>query len=812
MKKIPLLLLFLLITLSSWAADADRQVTVTANGYSCQVSFLSPSIVRVTKTPVGNSIERPSMVVTMTPEENIRVSSGGDEETVVLKSANLTVTIDKSSGRITFSNSGETLLSEKSFSLEQRQDGADKGAYIASQTFSLDDDETIYGLGILQDGKMSRRGTHRYMIQNNTEDYQNVIQSIKGWCLYWDNYSPTNFDDDEEGMTFRSEVAEGVDYYLLYGNDVDGCVALMRQLSGQCPMFPLWTYGFWQSKERYKSLAETAGVVHKYRELGIPLDGIVQDWQYWGTHYLWNAMEFLGEGFQGAQDYIDSIHADNAHMMITIWSSFGPQTKAYKQMDEGGHLLDFSTWPQSGVDAEWPPRMDYPSGVRCYDPFSPEARDIYWDNLTRLFNMDIDAWWMDSTEPDNFNFSDDDFDHAVADGNATMRRLRNAYPLACVGGVYEHQRAAAANKRVFIMTRSGFAGQQRYGSNVWSGDVGSSWDVLRAQLPAGLNFTMTGNPNFNSDIGGFFAGAYNNGWNDGSGANNPLYRELYTRWLQYGLFCPVFRSHGTEVPREIYLYGKAGEPVYDAMVSTIKLRYRLIPYIYSLAWQVTSNAASYMRPLFADFKADKKTWDLNSQFMFGKSIMAAPIVEAQYTPEKTVSVDEMSGWDKAENAEQAPTLSDIDFSQPRQTTKYLPEGTAWYDFWTGQLYKGGQDVTIETSIASIPMFVRAGSIIPLCEDMQYTSEKPWDNLEIRVYPGDDASFTLYEDEGDNYNYENGAYTEIVMTWDDSANTLTIGARKGSYDGMIESRSFTVVTPDGNTKTVDYSGKKLKVKM
>lgn len=793
-------------------AAPDNGAEVTAGGYDCQVTFLSPTIVRVTKTPSGQDIERASMVVTMTPEENVKVKSSDDGETLTLKSSALTASIVKSSGKITFSTSDETLLEEKSFSLEQRQDGADKGAYIASQTFTLDDDETIYGLGILQDGKMSRRGTHRYMIQSNTEDYQNVIQSIKGWCLYWDNYSPTNFDDDENGMTFRSEVADGVDYYFMYGEDVDGCVAQMRELSGQCPMFPLWTYGFWQSKERYKSLGETTGVVHKYRELGIPIDGIVQDWQYWGTHYLWNAMEFLGDGFQGAQGYIDDIHNNHAHLMITIWSSFGPQTKGYKQMLEGGHLFDFSTWPQSGVDAEWPPRMDYPSGVRCYDPFSADARDIYWENLSRLFNMGLDGWWMDSTEPDNFDFSDADFDHAVDGGNATMRRFRNAYPLATVGGVYEHQRATSSDKRVFIMTRSGFAGQQRYASNVWSGDIGSSWEVLRAQLPAGLNFTMTGNPNFNSDIGGFFAGAYNSGWNDGSGARNPLYRELYTRWLQYGIFCPVFRSHGTEVPREIYLYGEAGEPIYDAMVSTIKLRYRLIPYIYSIAWQVTSNAASYMRPLFADFKADKKTWEMPYQFMLGESMMAAPIVEAQYTTEKAVSVDEMSGWDKSESNEEMLSLDAVDFTQTRQTTKYLPAGTSWYNFWTGEEYEGGQDVTIETSISTIPIFIKAGSIIPMCEEMQYTSEKPWDNLEIRVYPGANASFTLYEDEGDNYNYENGAYTEIPMTWNDKSNTLTIGARSGQYDGMIETRSFTVVTPDGTTKTVDYSGKKVSVKM
>lgn len=792
------------------SAKTETKIEVKAGGYTCTATFLSPTIVRVTKTPDGKAIEGKSMVVTMQPQENVKVSRKEDGTNLVLKSADLSVALEKATGRVTFSSEGETLLREKSFTLEERTTGADKGSYIAGQVFTLDADEAIYGLGILQDGKMNRRGTHRYMIQGNTEDYQNVIQSVKGWALYWDNYSPTNFDDDENGMSFRSEVADGVDYYFMYGQTVDGCISEMRELSGQVPMFPLWTYGFWQSKERYKSLAELTGVVHKYREQGIPLDGIVQDWQYWGSHYLWNAMEFLGDGFQNAQAAIDDIHNHNAHLMITIWSSFGPQTKGYREMAAGNHLFDFSTWPQSGIESQWPPRMDYPSGVRCYDPFSAEARDIYWNNLKRLYDMGLDGWWMDSTEPDNFDFKDSDFDHPVDGGKATMRRLRNAYPLACVGGVYEHQRAVSDEKRVFIMTRSGYAGQQRYGSNVWSGDVGSSWEIFRAQIPAGLNFTLTGNPNYNTDIGGFFAGAYNKGWNDGSAVHNPLYRELYTRWMQYGMFCPVFRSHGTEVPREVYLYGKPGEPIYDAMVSTIRLRYCLLPYIYSTAWQVTSNAQSYMRPLVADFREDKRTWDMGHEFMFGKSILAAPVVHAQYTPEKSVSVDAMSGWDKKENKDNFD-VANVDFSQPRSTTKYLPAGTRWYDFWTGKRYDGGQEVELKTTIDYIPMFVREGSIVPLGEEMQHTGEKKWDNLEIRVYPGADAAFTLYEDEGDNYNYEKGIYSTIDFKWNDRARRLTVETRKGEYPGMLTERRFTVKLPDGQEKTVAYEGKKVSVK-
>lgn len=798
-----------MLAAAALAAQAT-EVRVQSSKAMIQVTFYADDIVRISKTEGEQVNDQQSLVVTMRPQD-IKLSRKDLVDKVVLGSKVLNVIVDKKTGLVSFAAKNGNLLAEKNFAIERIESGADKGEYKVSQAFLLDDDEPIYGLGILQDGKMNRRDTHRYMVQSNLEDYQNVIQSVKGWGLYWDNYSPTNFDDDANGMQFRSEVGKSVDYYFMYGGSIDKTTSLMRTLSGKVPMMPLWSFGFWQSKERYKSLDETLGVVKKYRELGIPLDGIVQDWQYWGTHYLWNAMEFLGDGFQNAKGYIDEIKRQKAHMMITIWSSFGPLTKGYKLLAEKNRLFNFSTWPQSGIESQWPPRMDYPSGVRCYDPYAKESRDIYWQNLLRLDTIGIDGWWMDSTEPDNFDMAASDLDTKVGDDRtATFRSLRNAYPLATVGGVYDHQRATTSDKRVFIMTRSGFAGQQRYASNVWSGDIGSSWESLRAQVPAGLNFTLTGNPNFNTDIGGFFAGAYNTKWNDGSGARNPLYRELYVRWMQYGLFCPVMRSHGTEVPREFYYYGKPGEPIYDALVSAVKLRYRLLPYIYSTAWQVTHHDFSYMRPLVAAFPDDKRTWNLADELMFGQSILAAPVLKAQYTPEKVVKTDEMSGWDKKDNASEA-THADVDFSVSKTATKYLPANTKWYDFWTGKAYEGGRDVTLTTTIDYIPMFVRAGSIIPLGEEMQSTADCRWDHLELRVYPGANANFCLYEDEGDNYNYEKGQYAEIPMTWNDAKHTLVIGKRKGQFKGMLQTRKFTVVLPNGQKKMITYSGKQVSVK-
>ena len=808
MKRL-LTLLCLLASVALVMAETTNEVEVKANGVVTRVSFYTPEIVRVVKCP-GETItqKRNSLVVTLAPQTDIDISVKEAASKVVMSSEKLSVMIDKRTGQLQFMSKGKNLLKEKSSAFEQRTKGLDAGAYRVTQSFVLDKDEAIYGLGTIQDGKLNRRGIHQRMEQSNLEDFQNVLQSIKGWGIYWDNYSPTDFDDDAlKGMSFSSEVGDVIDYYFMYGGSADGVIAQMRQLSGDVPMFPLWTYGFWQSKERYKTAAETESIVDKYRELQVPLDGIIQDWQYWGSNYLWNAMDFLAEDFATGQQLIKNVHQKHAHFMISIWASFGPQTQQFRELDEKGLLLPIETWPQSGISHIWPPVMEYPSGVKVYDAFSPVARDIYWKHLKRLFDYGTDAWWMDSTDPDFFNPQESDYDHKVGDG--TWRSLRNAFPLATVRGVYEAQRKESSDKRVFIMTRSSFAGQQHYGSNMWSGDVASSWDMLRKQVPAGLNFSLTGNPNFNTDIGGFFCNSYNT-MGAGSAPRNPQFQELYVRWMQYGLFCPVFRSHGADAPREIWQFGKKGEPVYDAIEKSIRLRYRFIPYLYSTAWQVTSHNESYLRPLFSDFASDKRVWDMTDEFMFGRSILAAPIVEAQYTEEKIIKEDAMTGWDRKEMNSDGEVK--VDFTGSKATRKYLPKGTDWYDFWTGNRMKGGQFVTIQTTFDRVPMFVRVGSILPFGPEMQYVGEKAWDNLELRVYPGADATFTLYEDEGDNYNYERGVYSTINFEWSDRSRTLTIGQRKGSFPGMIQSRKFTIVLPDGTSSVVEYQGKEVSCKL
>ena len=814
MKKINLVIFIFLLSIGAYAQSFTKTVLgvkTQINSTDVEIQFYGPSTVRVLKSPAGTAFTKESLAVIKKPQTTkLSVQEQGD--VILLKSEKLKVDINLKSGKIAFETlSGTSLLSEKESGVKFTDfNDAGSKTYTVSQLFKLDADENIYGLGQQQRGKLSLRNEKINMVQGNTDDYVPFLVSTKGYGLFWDNYSPTTFEDKPESASFKSEVGDCIDYYFMLGGNIDGSIACMRDLTGQAPMFPLWTFGFWQSKERYKSQSELVGVVQKHRELGVPLDGIIQDWQYWGSNYLWNAMDFLNPEFPNPKKMVEDIHNMNAHVIISIWNSFGPQTKQYREMKPQGMLLKFGTWPQSGLET-WPPNMEYPSGVEPYDVYNPAARQIYWKYLKNgLFSLGIDGWWMDSSEPDHLDFKPTDFDIKTYLGS--FRKVRNAFPLMTVGGVADNQRATSSDKRVFILTRSAFAGQQRYGANTWSGDVNSSWQSLRNQIPAGLNFSMSAIPYWNTDIGGFFAGAYNKSWNDGSGAKNPAFQELYVRWLQFGAFTPMMRSHGTDVPREIYNFGKKGEPIFDAIAKSINLRYSLLPYIYSAAWDITNNQSTMMRALVMDFN-DKKVVDMNNEYMFGKSILVAPIVNAQYTSETVVKTDENSGWNKDDKKDEKEMA--VDFTQQKSSKAYLPVGTSWFDFWSNQKYDGGQEVTLTTTIDKIPLFIKAGSIVPFGPNVQFATEKKWDNLEIRVYPGANAEFTLYEDENDNYNYEKGIYSTISFTWNDAKKSLTINDRKASFPGMLATRKFNILLISSGKKvekTVTYSGKKVSVKL
>ena len=785
-------------------------IKTSLDGNDVEVQFYSPSIVRIIKIPKGKTFLKESLSVVLSPSKtSFAASQKGN--IVTLKSSKINVTLDLTNGNIRFSSAnGQDLLKEKSNGTKFTPfDDTGVPSYNVYQSFTLDQDEPIYGLGQHQSGILNQRNHKYHLEQGNVEDAVTFFQSVKGYGLFWDNYSPTEFSDNVNETSFKSQVGDGVDYYFMYGGSADGVIANMRELTGKVPMFPLWTYGFWQSKERYKSQEELLNVVKKYRELGVPLDGIIQDWQYWGNNYLWNAMDFLNPEFPNGKKMADDVHAQNAHLIISIWASFGPKSKPYRDMDKKDMLFNITTWPESGLE-QWPPNMDYPSGVRVYDAYNPEARDIYWKYANEgLFSKGIDGWWMDSTEPDHLRVKSEDYDTKTFLGS--FRKVRNAFPLMTVGGIYDHQRKTTSDKRVFILTRSAFAGQQRYGANTWSGDTGSSWETFQKQIPAGLNFSLTGIPHWNSDIGGFFAGAYNKGRYQGFGAKNPQFQELYVRWVQFGTFNPMMRSHGTDVAREIYQFGKKGEPVFDAIDKFINLRYSLLPYIYSVSWDVTANQSTFMRALFMDFVNDKKAWNINNEFMFGKSILVAPVVKPQYTPETIVKVNEQSGWNK-QDEKAGGTETTVDFSVEKSTNVYLPSGTSWYDFWTNEKFNGGQEITKKTTIDIMPLYIKAGAILPIGPKVQYAAEKKWDNLEIRIYPGADGSFVLYEDEFDNYNYEKGKYTEIEFLWNDEAKKVTISNRKGSYQGMLQNRKFTFLLPSGIRKSISYNGKKIEVKL
>lgn len=781
----------------------DYGIIFSKENSTTEIKFYSSNIVRIIKYPIGKTSKKNSLSV-IKAAQKIKFSVSESNNNIVLKTTDLQIFINSEKGEINFkSSSNQELVKELESGFTPFND-AGNSTYSVSQSFLLEKNEPIYGLGILQNGKMSQRNTDVKMIQNNTWDFVPFFQSVKGYGIFWDNYSPTQFTDTPQKTSFSSEVGDVIDYYFIYGKNADGVVSGMRNLTGDVPMLPLWTYGYWQSKERYKSQDELVEVVKKYRDLKVPLDGIIQDWQYWGNNYQWNAMDFISPDFPDAKKTIQNIHDMNAHLSVSIWSSFGPMTNQYREMEKKGMLFNIKTWPESGREV-WPPDMNYPSGVRVYDAYNPEARNIYWKYLNKgIFSLGVDSWWMDSTEPDHLSQKPEDLDTKTYLGS--FRKVRNAYPLMTVGGVYDHQRETSNDKRVFILTRSAFAGQQRYAANTWSGDVNSSWESLRNQIPAGLNFSLTGNPNFNSDIGGFFAGIYKRN----GGAKNPMFQELYVRWLQYGTFTPMMRSHGTDVPREIYQFGNKGDIAYDAIEKFIKLRYSMLPYIYSTSWDVSKNNSSFLRALWMDFSSDNKTWDINNEYLFGKSFLVAPILNAQYTPEKIVKTDENEGWNKTDASKKENSLSNIDFTQNKTVKLYLPAGADWFDFWTNEKQKGGREIQKAVNIQSIPLYVKAGSIIPFGADVQYATEKKWDNLTIKIYPGTNADFVLYEDEFDNYNYEKGDYTEIPFHWNENAKILTIDSRKGKFKGMIDKRNFTIILPNGQQKVVNYSGKKINV--
>ena len=548
------------------ATRTQRGLDFEAQGLKVKVEFYSDNIVRVYKEPAGKPYNKVSIPVIMQPEA-VSLTYGGSGTTTTMATGKVTVSVNTETGGIAFADAkGNQMLRDKDYGTQfTPRDDAGRPSFEVRQAFLLDTAEVIYGLGQQQTGLVSQRNQRLLLRNQNMSICIPFVHSAKGYGLYWDNYSPTVFTDNPQEMSFTSEVGDCADYYFIYGGTADGVIAGVRQLTGQAPMYPLWTLGFWQSRERYKSPDELCGVVDKYRELQVPLDGIIQDWQYWGCDSNWNSMKFQNPRYvnkigdpeymrflpkgedpkalqaepriKSPKEMVDYVHSRNAHIMISVWASFGPWTDMYHKMDSIGALYDFETWPRK-------------AGVKPYDPFNPAARDLYWAEMKRnIFDLGMDAWWLDSTEPDHFDIKDSDFDVKTYLGS--FRSVHNAFPLVTNRGVYEHQRQATSDKRVFLLTRSSFLGQQHYASHSWSGDVTSTWDNMRRQLAAGLNYSLCGIPYWGTDLGGFFASRYRDA------IKNVAYHELHVRWYEWGAFQPIMRSHNSSpVAVEIYQFGE----------------------------------------------------------------------------------------------------------------------------------------------------------------------------------------------------------------------------------------------------------------
>ena len=590
--------------------------------------------------------------------------------------------------------------------------------------------------------------------------------------------------------SFWSQVADGTDYYFVYGPELDDVVGGYRLLTGKASMMPLWAYGFWQCREHYQSAQEITDVLQGYRSRKAPIDNIVQDWQYWVANQ-WGSHQFDLTRYPDPAGMINTIHTTyNAHFMISVWPKFYPTTANYTALNAKGYV--YTPNITEG-------KKDFlGNNFTFYDAFSSGARSMYWSQMnTALFSIGVDAWWMDATEPEIVEGPFTSINSQVTTNQTHMNptalgsgsRMLNAYALVNSQAVYEGQRVAAPNQRVFILTRNGFAGMQRYAASTWSGDISSTWTAMKKQIPAGLGFSVSGMPYWTLDSGGFavptrFAAT------TPTAADTAEWQELNARWFEFATFLPLMRVHGQTPYREIWQFGGNTSAAYAAMLKFDKLRYNMLPYVYSLAGAVTQHAGTIMRPLVMDFRGDTTAREIGDEYMFGPAFLVAPVTTYQAT---TRSV-------------------------------YLPSTPGgWYLFWTGAAAAGGATVSASAPFDAMPVYVRAGSIVPLGPDLQYTSEKPADPITLYVYAGTDGAFTLYEDQGTTYDYENSAFTEIPLQWNDASKTLSIGARQGSFTGMLASRTFQIVriaagkavgypstaTPD---KTVTYTGAAIDVSL
>jgi len=651
-----------------------------------------------------------------------------DAKSATIVTGTTSVSFGLERGNLSFRTAkGDALLRERDSvprTYEPVQRNGESTFQIADR-FSPTPTEALYGLGQHQNGMFNYRGATVELAQNNTDVAIPLLVSSQGYAVLWNtaalSYADNRFPTE---LTLSSIAGKSIDYYFLYGPEMDTILHEYRNLTGHAPMLPKWAYGFFQSKDRYVSLDEITQIAQRYRAEHIPLDAMVQDWFWWKNE---GDPDFNSSYHDVAKD-LEGLHKENVHTMISVWGLLDPASETYKTLEEKHLMLP---------------------GAHVYDPSNPEARDIYWSRLPgKLFSQGWDAFWLDSAEPEEFwpHMGDAILrDKQLAIGNGA--EYTNVFPLLHTLGVQNHWKATADRKRVFLLTRSAFLGQQRVGATVWSGDVFSSYWALSRQVPAGLNFALSGYPYWTTDIGGYFP-PY-----PGS-VDGPAYQELYARWFEFGTFCPIFRTHGHRDHNEMWTYDRI-EPT---LIRYDKLRYRLMPYIYSLAWKVTSEDYTIQRPLVMEWRSDEKTWNIGDEFMFGPAILVNPVLKANAT----------------------------------KRSVYLPPSPAWYDFWTGESTAGGKEIEAEAPLDRMPLYVRAGSILPMGPEIEYAAQDPDGPIELRLYRGANGAFDLYEDAGDSYDYEKGQHSLIPIRWNEDTGILTIGAREGSFPGMTAKRRFRIV--------------------
>ena len=936
-KKFSVIVFLLILVQISACRNKNFRILKIKNGVelnssnkNIRVMFCDDNIVRVIKWPAGSSPEKTSLSVIKHDFSDLNIAISEDNNQVLLASKNLSLIISKEDFSIAYSLSDHSLLVKELDNPEFKSViyNSDSG-YSMQQKFLLSEKEGIYGLGQHQDGYFNYRGKKVVLAQSNTEAANPFLISTQNYGLLWDNYSKTIFEDNDKYASIWSDMGDNIDYYFICGQNMDKVIAGYRELTGKAPMYGKYAYGYWQSKEHYDTQAELMSVARKYRRLKIPIDNMIQDWDYWNGAENWSGMFFDKKLFPKPKQMCDELHRMNFHIIISIWPALGLKTKIYSDMLKRGYLYKPVGW----------------AGFKYYDAYNSDANKLYWKYLKEgIYSKGLDGWWIDSTEPDVVNAmtkasSEYELKKMGSNHLGSFARYLNTFSLVMTNDLYKYWREETSQRRAYILTRSTFAGQQRNAATTWSGDIGASWEVYRNQIAAGLNHCMSGIPYWTFDIGAFVLGAYDGVFMEGG--KDPAYQELYARMFQLGAFSPVFRSHGSETPREIWEMGEFVDPI----VKMDNLRYRLMPYIYSLAWKVTNDDYTIMRGLPMDFSFDKKTYSIADQYMFGPSIMVNPVTKFMYyhPPEESVTIssehfmteDGKQGLDatyykdadktiiskrqidpnidilwytgrpdyvtdstyaihwegklipdetgmhqfhllsydpkrivlngdtlkmvytsveqytekvkleagkkydfilETENRSTGAARMRLRWKTPSMFAKeqskvsvektrqiYLPAGTQWIDFWTGKKINGGSTLTTSAPIEIIPLYIKAGAIIPMGPFLQFATEKPADPIELRIYPGSDGKFTLYEDENNNYNYEKGIYSTIDFEWIDVEKKLIIKDAKGKFSGMLKKRKFNIVLvkDDHGTgldlslkpdKSVIYKNKKIIIKL